>query len=174
MLLESVLSSSNCTLGLSNTMWRGLTVPQIRQQNRTTLSKECDSFSWNMQFRFQLINECKVLCTFVTKVLHLWWWWKPPSCSIFANIHSSFQWGAMMGSSGSQTANPKCLPPYIGPPISFHCPTKQSFGLGIHNINWIIGASWCEQILASFHWLASLARGWLLQPCSHRSLAETF
>ena len=65
MLLESVLSSSNCTLGLSNTMWRGLTVPQIRQQNRTTLSKECDSFSWNMQFWFQLINECKVLLQYI-------------------------------------------------------------------------------------------------------------
>ena len=54
-----------------------------------------------------------------------------------------------MGSSGSQTANLKCLPPYIGPPISLHRPTKQSFGIGIQNLNWRIGDSCCEQSLAS-------------------------
>jgi len=70
-----------------------------------------------------------------------------------------------MGSSGSQTANLKCLPPYIGPPISLHRPTKQSFGLGIQNLNWRIGVRCSEQILASFSWLASLARSWLLQAC---------
>ena len=77
----------------------------------------------------------------------VWWTVNPNRLSY---VKAIYQTHILDPKTSRSTVNPNHMSnPYIGPK---NHPTKQSSGLGIRRL------SCCEQILASFHWLASLAR----------------